>query len=674
MRPKVIVISNAKMNAMIREIIANESYEADFELVGGSFEEAIRVAEEYEAAADAFISGASIVPTLRRRVRAPVVKLRIDGLDILRAIMKAHASDKSNGEIVLMTYGTSFPELDQLTMISQLNIRQVVYHNIRDIRQNVENLAAAGVRLIVGPTLPCLLAERFGITGIVIYSRDTIKEAIEEAVCLANLRRSERDLTERFRAVTNFTYSGIISTDAKGVITLANPRACRIFGLQSSDLVGKFVGRVFPDFDISKVLEQQGGERVNQVVYTSGKEIVASCLPIMIERELVGLVLTFHDSKDIAEAEYRIRSRHSKHKFVARYTLKDVIGVSTVIQEIRRKVEGFAKTNSTVLIVGETGVGKELFAHSIHAASPRANGPFVSINCAALPESLLESELFGYEDGAFTGGKRGGKQGLFELAHNGTIFLDEIGDLSPSAQARLLRVLQEREILRVGGNELIPVDVRVVAATNKDLAREVVEGRFRRDLYHRIDVLRLEVPPLRARPEDIPVLFEYFLAKYNPRLISYLQPMIRDLIPRLQSYSWPGNVRELEALVQRLAVVTRDGPICREALTTLLDELERGIVEPRENDGDNHLLNAKSRLPISPPVLKARAVDKYIACQIVKSMGGNKTKAARYLGISRTTLWRRLKQGAECSGLFTECHELGCRMSSGLSLGENMPT
>ncbi|MDI7246768.1 MAG: sigma 54-interacting transcriptional regulator [Bacillota bacterium] len=634
----MVIIGNALSEGMFRKVIQEHplSERVDFQMVGGSFDEAIKVAKEYEAFADAFISGASITPGLRRRVRAPVVEVRIEGTDLLEAILKAYAHSPDE-EIVVLLYGSPRPVLDDLAQVSDLRIRQVVYNSLEGIRQCVEGLARNTVKTIVAPTLPCLLAREFGIDGIPIYSETTLRGTIEEAAHLAHLHRFQKDLAVRLQAVGDFAPIGIVGTDASGTVTLANPMACDVLGTTSRAIMGKPVEKVLPGLDFTSASPQARP----QIVQSVGKDLVVAVRRISADSATTGFVLTIHEARDVSLVEAQLRSRRARVDFAAHKTLEDVLGTSGLIQRVRNKAASFAKTDSTVLITGETGTGKELFAQGIHNASPRARKPFVSINCAALPETLLESELFGYEEGAFTGGKRGGKEGLLELAHTGTIFLDEIADLSPSAQAKLLRVLEEREMLRVGGRELIPVDVRVIAATNKDLAREVREGRFRSDLYYRISVLRLEVPPLRERPEDIPDLFSHFLKEHGPLVEARVQGLTPRVLPMLQTLRWPGNVRQLRAFVERLAALAQDGPIYDELLADLvaeLDDAKKTATEPliSRRPGGGPEFQAH-------PLRRARNLSSDAVTKALIAAGGNKSRAAELLGVSRVTIWRKLR-------------------------------
>jgi two-component system, NtrC family, response regulator AtoC len=317
-----------------------------------------------------------------------------------------------------------------------------------------------------------------------------------------------------------------------------------------------------------------------------------------------------------------------EHEVKERYSFQNIIGKGQVIQNIFALIERIADTNATVLIQGESGTGKELVARALHYSSNRKNNPFIQVNCAALPESLLESELFGHEKGAFTGAIAQ-RQGRFELANGGTIFLDEIGEISPQVQVKLLRVIQERSFERIGGQQTINIDVRVVAATNKDLAVEMREGRFREDLFYRLNVIPLHMPSLRERKEDIPLLIEHFLKKYDPKgRISSVHPAALKL---LVDYYWPGNVRELENTMERLAIVTPGATIEASDIPT---EFRHSRVLP----------GPEVRFMMPESGLDLEQVEKAFITQALELAQGNKSKAAKLLGLTRHTLLYRIEK------------------------------
>ncbi|MGQ9532166.1 MAG: sigma-54-dependent transcriptional regulator [Desulfotomaculales bacterium] len=304
-----------------------------------------------------------------------------------------------------------------------------------------------------------------------------------------------------------------------------------------------------------------------------------------------------------------------------------MVGESPAMQEVRRLIARVAGTDATVLITGESGTGKEVAALAIHQNSPRAKGPFIVVNCAALPEPLLESELFGHEKGAFTGAVAR-KQGRFELADGGTIFLDEIGEMPPAMQVKLLRVLQEKSFERVGGTETIKVDVRVIAATNRDLKAAIQEGKFREDLYYRLNVVPIRMPALRERKEDIPLLVEYFLQKFRPRYQAHtISPAAMELLRR---YHWPGNIRELQNVIERAMIICQGEEILPEHLPPEIQAAPRpagGLIVDFPDEGIN-----------------LEQLEKELIIKALEKTGGNQTRAAQLLGITRSTLIYRMQK------------------------------
>ncbi|MCC6751072.1 MAG: sigma-54-dependent Fis family transcriptional regulator [Deltaproteobacteria bacterium] len=341
--------------------------------------------------------------------------------------------------------------------------------------------------------------------------------------------------------------------------------------------------------------------------------------PINLDR-LELLVQRAHGRQNLVK-----ENRALKHELEERFSVTGIIGQSPAMRAVLERVEQVAPTNASVLLLGESGTGKELLASAIHQLSGRASGPLVKVNCVALPESLIESELFGHERGAFTGAIRT-RRGRFELAHGGTLFLDEIGDLSIGTQLKLLRAIQEREIERVGGQTQIPVDVRLITATNRNLERAVAEGTFREELYYRLKVVTIELPPLRQRLEDIPLLLQFFLAQFRKEHGKKVEGLSRAALHRLRSYRWPGNVRELRNVIESLVVSSTGAEISAE-------QLPEGIVANRGPD-----------LLTMPMGVRLGDVEKTYILRTLELAGGNKSKAAQMLGIGKKTLYRRLEE------------------------------
>jgi transcriptional regulator with PAS, ATPase and Fis domain len=316
---------------------------------------------------------------------------------------------------------------------------------------------------------------------------------------------------------------------------------------------------------------------------------------------------------------------HRYSNYEANYSVDDILGSSEVVQQLREEIKSIASSNSTVLVRGESGTGKGLVARAIHDSSPRRQGPFVAINCSAIPEPLLESELFGYEDGAFTGARKGGKMGKFELANEGTIFLDEIGDMPQFLQVKILRTLHERQIDRIGGLHPIPVDVRVIAATNRNLEKLMAQGMFREDLYYRINVIPITIAPLRERKEDIDVLCRYFIDKYNLQLGKNVLGMSEDFSRELWGYPWPGNVRELQNAIEYAMNLATGDVLDVDHLPVRIKEAQDGSIES-----------------FNLEVLEQRAISRCLQ-QFGTTLEG-KQKAAKELGIGIATLYRKISR------------------------------
>lgn len=338
-----------------------------------------------------------------------------------------------------------------------------------------------------------------------------------------------------------------------------------------------------------------------------------------------GLVI-LQDVNKLHKSEASVRRKLAMSGMVADKTFSDIIGDAQPLRQAVTNAQSYAKTDYTIMIYGESGTGKELFAQSIHNCSNRKNGPFVAINCAAMPPNLLESELFGYEPGAFTGASSKGKAGMLELSHEGTLFLDEIGEMDISLQGKLLRALQERKIMRIGGDHLIPVNIRLIVATNRNLYEGIVKGSFRKDLFYRINVLRLSLPPLRAVPENITQLAHTFLRKHTTDTHRHME-FGKNALDALKKYDWPGNVRELWNFVERIVALHSDKTtISAKIVSEMLNEEKEMLFSAMENgNGDNSELDE-------------------INC-VLALTNGNYTKAAKILGMSRVTLWRKLKGG-----------------------------
>ncbi|KEO84952.1 sigma-54 interaction domain-containing protein [Tumebacillus flagellatus] len=390
------------------------------------------------------------------------------------------------------------------------------------------------------------------------YTAEFFRDFVRLGRNLANSVNNEKQLNQKLESVFNAVHEGIISIDECGRITVFNEEAEKILKLSAENCIGKSYLDVIPEFKLNQILQSRAGES-NQLLEIRNLVLLVSKVPVIVEGHLMGVVVTFQDVTIVQRIEQEIRKKSTSLGLTTKYSFEHIIGVSESINSTKQVAVKLAESDYTVLITGENGTGKEVFAQAIHRHSSRRDGSFVPVNFAGLVENLAESELFGYEEGSFTGAKKGGKMGLFELAHNGTIFLDEIGDAPLSIQATLLRVLQERQVMRVGGNRVIPVNVRVIAATNRNLADMISKGTFREDLYYRLNVLPLNIPNLRERREDLFILIDYFLHDKRKRL--HFTPEVKNV---LLNYNWPGNIRELQNFMKYLMVIVEGDTVKRE--------------------------------------------------------------------------------------------------------------
>lgn len=431
---------------------------------------------------------------------------------------------------------------------------------------------------------------------------------------------------------------GLVVVDHETTVIYVNEEYANTIGYKPEDLVGRPVKQVIPTSKLPVVVES-GKAILGDVYYVVGKPTVCNRIPLNKDGELIG-AMSFEVFGEIKQSdklfeslqELRTQLDYYKEKLKrfsgARYSLNDIIGSSSVVVKLRKDILKAAGANATVLIQGETGTGKELVAHALHRESPRAHCPLVKLNCGAIPTELIEAELFGYEEGAFTGAKKKGKKGKFELADKGTLFLDEISQLSMAAQVKLLRAIQERELERVGGEAPIAVDVRILAATNDDLAEMVRRGTFRADLFYRLNVIPLKVPPLRERRADIPALVERFARKYGDQAGLSSVAVAPEVMALLADQEWPGNIRELENAVERAIGMCNSNILGLDHFEWLLPKRRPGIIETKGKT----LEAAKAEL------------EKNMIGNALQATGNNIKKTAELLGVDRSFLYQKMRR------------------------------
>jgi PAS domain S-box-containing protein len=462
---------------------------------------------------------------------------------------------------------------------------------------------------------------------------------ITELVKLAEEITDLKEMRMMLEAIIHSSEEAISVVDEHGNGILINPAYTRITGLSEEEVIGKPATADIAEGESMhmQVLKTRRPVRgVRMKVGPKNRDVVVNVAPIIVDGVLKGSVGVIHDVSEIQRLTAELnRARQIIRTLEAKYSFADIIGTSEEITVAIEQAKLAAKTPATILLRGESGTGKELFAHAIHNASDRKYNKFVRVNCAAISETLLESELFGYEEGAFSGAKRGGKRGLFEEANNGSIFLDEIGELSANTQAKLLRVLQEGEIVRVGGTKPIPINVRVIAATNVNLEKAIAEGTFREDLYYRLNRMPIYIPPLRARKEDIPALCQHLIQKLNQDYGRNGEGVTPAALDYLLSYDWPGNVRELENVLGRAMIFMKFNEVMIDVHHIPPLDISRGSSSFHKNEKEMEIRPLEDMMEQYEAMIIEQALRKY---------NNNKTAAARALGISIRNLYYKLEK------------------------------
>ncbi|BDX36817.1 sigma-54-dependent Fis family transcriptional regulator [Tenuifilaceae bacterium CYCD] len=464
--------------------------------------------------------------------------------------------------------------------------------------------------------------------GLVVAAVKSIEQDLKNTILNRELHETSRHLD----AIINNLSFAIFTVDTEGYISRVNNTSCNLFGIERDALKGKHISDYLDKWnDIWKVISCSNRILDEEIAIKNiplKGTFMMNAMPIILDDFNVhGVVLTFRDMKRV----YKIVNKYTGMN--AHYVFDDIIGTSESIRRVIDFARNVANSPSTILITGESGTGKEVFAQAMHNESSRRDSSFVAVNCGAIPESLIESELFGYEDGAFTGAKKGGRPGKFELANGGTLFLDEIGEMPMDMQVKLLRAIQEGEICRVGGSKTIPLDVRIIAATNKDLKELIDSNNFRLDLYYRLSVIPLKIPPLRERKEDIPLLIKFFMNSKAIKLNKEVPSIDSETYQMLLRYEWPGNIRELENFIEK--TVNLNGQI-------LLDVQNEQEFRKKYYGESSPLTNQEN---LKETKLKSLAdIECEAVCRTIELCNGNISKASKILGISRNTLYLKCKQ------------------------------
>lgn len=639
MKAQVLFVAPFKKLADDTKIVIDEKFPEKkdlFKVIEADLREAECLVKSFiDNGIEVIVSRGGTASLIEAEVDIPIVSVQVTVTDILQAVLKSEVITSNIGisGFENMIYGC-----DEIARLLNINFVELLIHDSEEADRKILEAKNNGVNLIVGDAVSVKMAEKYGMKANIINSgKQSIYQALQEALLIAKVRRQDEHKTQMIRTIINKSHDGIIAVDRNNKITLFNTQAEKIFHRVKYEVLGKKIKDICAGIN-EKILKE--GEEVLVNIYN--KQYLVKNTLIYVKNINQGSIYTLQNVSEMQRLERNIRKKLSAKGLVAKYNIEDIIGNSEACVKMKNKARKYALTDSTILITGQSGTGKEMLVQSIHNMSERAQGPFVAVNCAALPENLLESELFGYVDGAFTGARRGGRQGLFELAHGGTLFLDEIGEMPLSLQSRILRVLQEREVMPLGSESIIPIDVRIIAATNQNLAQMVSKGSFRSDLYYRLNILRIHMPTLAERKEDIPLLAEkliYNMKDINPEI----KTINREAKLFLQECSWPGNIRQFVNMMERIMLLT-EGPVIT----------KKDIIVAYEDDKEEILLGKSEKSKNKKELIETEVASKNLAQmehdlleKVLAEENYNYSKAAKRLGIHRTTLWRKLKKSLQ---------------------------
>lgn len=604
-KPRICLIGNSKLSQMVHSLIGEFEAIARISIIDNIFNDAVKTARDLieQQQVDIFVSAGANAFYLQDTLPVPVLGLRVSSADLIQAVLTARRISR---RILLLSYERQKTNLDVLKVFDDIEVTHRTYTTADEVKEIFHQCREEGYGVVVGSSYTCDLADQWDMASVLVYSRESCRNLLRKAIRVAGQHKRQRQQTALMQYVLDRSAHPMVIANLDGSAVAWNAAA--------SAQLPRFAKRRRLDGLLDRRILDAPSFRSERLLLED-RLCALDKTPFEFAGETVGHVYSVQWSP-VAETQ------DDSRRLVFR---------SQRMAEVHNRLAVYGATAGTVLLHGETGTGKELAARCIHAAGANAKGPFVAVNCSAIPAELFESELFGYADGAFTSAKSGGRSGLLETANHGSFFLDEINSLPLAQQAKLLRVLQEKEVTPVGSRQAIALDIKFIAACNVDLAEEMRAGRFREDLYYRISTFAIRIPPLRERPEDIAALTAYMARREVQRYGADVDvnALVEGIVPAFRRYHWPGNVRQLENIVERLIVshrLYRSSQAIVEALPDIAPELFAVARLERESEG--HL----------------RTVEQEEIHRALTMFSGNRSRAADFLGISQTTLWRRLKR------------------------------
>lgn len=559
-------------------------------------------------------------------IKVPIFQLEYDLSNILKSFKVCGESGYKRIAVIEMGYRLDSKEQQELYSEAELGDFYCIYYKLysnQHLRELIDSLRKKQIDCIIGDIEPLTVAQERGIPSRLFeIDRNCYRNTIVKALFATRSSLMDKSKNNFIEDITNLVTEAVIIVEEGGTILKRNQTAEKMFfGEASYDNIGTLFG-----MEMDNIREMPA----NSIITIQNKQYVFNLIPVILN-EMNQFAAIINNISDIEEMEMSIRVQNQEKGLTAKTRFADMIVQDEKMAELVERAKKYARSSATIMICGATGTGKEVMASSIHNASLRADGPFVAINCATFTESLIESELFGYEKGTFTGALSSGKKGLFELAHKGTLFLDEVAELPYSMQAKLLRVLQEKEIRRIGGEAIIPVDVRVIVATNKTLCRMVESGDFREDLYYRLSVLELVIPSLQERPRDIVPLFKSFVQEAAEKENKSIYWEDDDVFQDLLAYTWPGNVRELKNFAERIVLLAEKYKLSQNFIHSMMQQ--------KHQFGPKYQRKKEFKLPLTNDF---KQLETEYTRYLLDYFNNDRDRLCEYLNISRTTLWRKL--------------------------------
>jgi len=624
---QILLIAPSELFALrAQEIIDERGMEVDVQIA--VLEDALEVVQKgINRGVKVVISRGGTSSFIQQHVQVPVIGVKLNSGCYIDAFEKAKDIE---GTVAFFSFDKMADSVETLCYLLNVKSRYYRITSYESCQHIVQQAIKDGAKLGIGGSVTKIYAEQSGLDYIMVENtRDDIEQALDSAQQTLNSllleEKRKRDLQlrlHRYEAIFNYTHDGIIAVDKQGKVEIVNKQAEEILPLKNKPYEGKYIEEILPNTKLPAVL-RNGEMETDELMKVQNVIINTNRIPIMIDGKVEGVVATFRDIESIRLSEQKIRSNMHKKGLISRYRFHDIIGESKAIKRTVRMAKGYAKSQSNILLLGEIGTGKEMFAHCIHHESNRKKAPFVTVNCADISSLALKTELSGFEEGSSPYGVSGSKEGAFEMAHGGTIFLDKIGDASLETQTMILRVLEDQEVRRIGGDHVIPVDVRVIASTNKNLRDEILSGTFLEELFYRLSVLTLAIPPLRDRGDDYMLFSDDWFRRYFSADYYKYERSIHIIMGQLKDYSWKGNMRELSNVVERISVLLQNDITIEEIFSAL--PLNTKDIEQKEDVTLGKWTRAS--------ILEALTVSKL-----------NISRTARLLNCSRSTLYKKMNE------------------------------